>query len=158
MSLSVSVFIQENKRAWDRFVWQANNGTLFHTRKFLEYHPPDRFEDHSLILSDGERIIALFPAIIKKQAGKLALVSHGGASYGGFVFRETLSVRSAFELVEALIVHCKKFEFDTVDITLPPIIYQKRPSHYIDFALYKNGFTWGSIFKSPTISIRFIRF
>ena len=155
MSLSVSVFIQENKRAWDRFVWQANNGTLFHTRKFLEYHPPDRFEDHSLILSDGERIIALFPAIIKKQAGKLALVSHGGASYGGFVFRETLSVRSAFELVEALIVHCKKFEFDTVDITLPPIIYQKRPSHYIDFALYKNGFTYRKREVSSVIPLDF---
>lgn len=34
---------------WDLMVLDANNGTLFHTRKFLSYHPPGRFTEIELI-------------------------------------------------------------------------------------------------------------
>lgn len=35
---------------WDRFVLKESiNGTFLQTRKFLNYHPKDRFTDSSLV-------------------------------------------------------------------------------------------------------------
>ena len=91
MSIEIRSFQQNCSGEWDDFVWNANNGTLFHTRKFLEYHPPERFTDHSLCFYDGNKKIALFPAIDYNDNGKRVLISHRGASYGGFVIKDTLS-------------------------------------------------------------------
>lgn len=35
---------------WDNFVLNSNNGTMFHSRKFLSYHPEGRFKDTSLVI------------------------------------------------------------------------------------------------------------
>lgn len=55
-------FAPDTADDWDRLVRTMNNGTLFHTRKFLSYHPADRFVDHSLIFNKKEKPLALFPA------------------------------------------------------------------------------------------------
>lgn len=155
LAVDVYRYTDDMVRVWDRFVWKANNGTLFHTRKFLGYHPPDRFEDHSLIFKDGNRILAVFPAAIRSIDGDRILSSHCGSSYGGFVYQENLSVRCAFQLVEALLNYCKLYGVDRVEMTLPPVIYLTRPSHYVDFALYKNGFTYKKREVSSIISLDF---
>ena len=40
-------YTDSDQSLWDDFVPNANNGTLFHLRSFLSYHPYDRFVDHS---------------------------------------------------------------------------------------------------------------
>jgi len=35
MALTVTRYSEEKRDRWDAFVWKANNGTLFHTRRFL---------------------------------------------------------------------------------------------------------------------------
>ena len=48
---------------WDAFVdQQANNGTLFHKRAFLAYHPADRFADDSLLFYKKGKLQAVLPA------------------------------------------------------------------------------------------------
>lgn len=155
MAVEVTRYTEETKRRWEKFVQTANNGTLFHTRKFLGYHPPDRFEDHSLTFIEKNHILAVFPAAIKVIEGRRILSSHCGASYGGFVCQENLSVQSAFELVDALIAYASNERFDSIEMTLPPVIYQKRPSHYLDFALYKRGFTYKKREVSSVIPLDF---
>lgn len=151
----IKLYNKEMNRVWDRFVWQANNGTMFHTRKFLSYHKEGRFEDNSLLFYEGDKISALFPAAVRLVEGQKVLSSHCGASYGGFVYDEKTSIRKAFDLVESLIEYGKKNEFDKIEMTLPPFIYLKRPSHYIDFALYKNGFTYKKREVSSVIPLDF---
>lgn len=155
MAVEVHRYTDDMKRVWDRFIWEANNGTLFHTRKFLSYHPPDRFKDHSLIFRQGNRIQALFPAAIKVIEGKRFLSSHCGASYGGFVYPENLSIGSAFDLVKSLLEYTEKQGIECVEMTLPPVIYLARPSHYLDFALYKNGFVYKKREVSSIIPLDF---
>ena len=48
--IKIKKFSKNNYAAWDSFVLEANNGTLFHLRKFLSYHPEDRFKDHSVFV------------------------------------------------------------------------------------------------------------
>ena len=45
---TVDKLSNNNYEPWDRFVKNANNGTIIHLRKFLSYHPNDRFIDHSI--------------------------------------------------------------------------------------------------------------
>ena len=47
---------------WDSFVKNANNGTLFHLRKFLSYHPKGRFVDHSIEFYKKNTLYSVFPA------------------------------------------------------------------------------------------------
>jgi len=140
---------------WDDFVWQSNNGTIFHTRKFLNYHPPERFEDFSLILKKENRVIALLPATIRYEQHRKILTSHRGASYGGVVTKFQLGIRDAFRIVESLIQFARDNEFKGLELTPPPLIYYGRPSNFIDFALIQNGFGYKKREISSVIPLTF---
>ena len=155
MKITVELFQQLLEQDWDNFVWQANNGTIFHTRQFLNYHPPDRFEDHSLIFKKDKRVIALFPATIRYEQHRRILTSHRGASYGGLVRKFKLGIKDTFRVVESLIQYAKDNQFQGVELTPPPIIYYHRPSHYVDFALVKNGFGYRKREISSVIPLTF---
>jgi len=127
---------------WDNFVGESVNGTLFHTRRFLSYHPAERFRDESLVFRREAEIFALLPAVRGTWDGRDTLWSHRGASYGGFVYREGLGINNAYELVEQLIEHTRQQKIQRIVLTLPPIIYNRRLSNYIDFALIQHGFQY----------------
>ena len=142
MTMEIKLYNDDLKKEWEDFVWSANNGTIFHTRKFLSYHPKDRFIDRSLMFFKKGKCIALLPAVDFSNNGERTLFSHRGASYGSFVVNDTLPIKDAFEIVDAFLKYVKSVGFDAVDITPPPQIYMRRPCNYIDFALVQNGFTY----------------
>ena len=142
MAISTRLFLPSDTQDWEAFVASANNGTLFHERKFLGYHPQERFSDHSLILEKKGKLKALFPAVeIQSDEGK-SLVSHQGSSYGGIVVQQNLSIRESYDFVEAICDYAKEQKFNRIQMTLPPAIYQCTVSNYLDFALIKHGFTY----------------
>ena len=155
MSIEIKKYTESFREQWEEFAWSANNGNIFYTRQFLSYHPADRFVDHSLVFLKKGRILALLPAVDFNDNGTRLLLSHRGASYGGFVIKDTLSIREAFDLVEALIKYAQAEGFDTIDMTPPPQIYLRRPSNYIDFALVQNGFTYRKREISSVIPLDF---
>jgi len=142
LKITIDRFDPADTAAWDEFVWSANNGTLFQTRRFLSYHPAGRFTDHSLSFFSGGRRIAVLPAVDFHDGERRILLSHRGASYGGFTVRDTLGIRESFDLVESAIACARAEGFEAIDLTPPPQIYFRRPSNYIDFALVQNGFTY----------------
>jgi lipid II:glycine glycyltransferase (peptidoglycan interpeptide bridge formation enzyme) len=85
-------------------------------------------------------LISVLTAADIERDGKRCLWSHIGASYGGFVFKESLSVRQAFDLTESLIDFGLKNKFEKIVLTNTPIIYQRRYNNYLDFALSRNNF------------------
>lgn len=142
MSLTLHRFQASDTSSWEQFVVIANNGTLFHERRFLGYHPRDRFMDHSLVFEEKGSIKALFPAVEIKEGSHKALISHQGSSYGGIVVREDMSFQDSYDYVEALIRYATTQGFQRIQMTLPPAIYQSRVSNYLDFALIKHGFNY----------------
>ena len=75
-------FNKEDEILWDEFVLKSNNGTLFHLRSFLNYHPNNRFVDHSLMILKKGKLFSVFPAAEIIYENKLYLISHPGASVG----------------------------------------------------------------------------
>lgn len=133
---------QINHDAWDSFVNKSDNGTIFHLRQFLNYHPKDRFNDASLVVIKDKKPLALLPAAVVERNGKKVLASHPGASYGSFVYKSNLNFKEAHDLVEILLTYAKGLKVNRIQLTPPPIIYQSKYSNYIDFALIRSGFTY----------------
>lgn len=140
--MTIKQFKYSFDEQWDLMVLNANNGTLFHTRRFLSYHPPGRFTDHSLIFNKNNQPYILFPAAEKEIDGKRFLVSHPGTSYGSFIVPEDISFADSYDIVESLIEYAKAQKFDGIRLTPPPTIYNRRLSNYIDFSLLQHGFRY----------------
>ena len=97
--------------------------------------------------------MGVFPAALIETGNKRQLVSHPGASVGSFVVPEDLAFADALEMVEQLVDYSKRENLDGIKLTQTPTIYSKRLSHYIDFALQKNGFLYA---KREISSILFL--
>ena len=146
-------YINQNESRWDQFVSSGNNGTLFHLRKFLNYHPQDRFQDHSILIEKKQNLFSVLPAAELIVDGKRILVSHPGSTVGSFVVPENLSIADAMSMSEALVTYVKEKNFSGIRITLPPTLYQRRLSNYMDFSFFKQGFTYS---KRDVTSILFL--
>ena len=140
--ITTRTFKQQDTETWEKFVLRANNGTIFHERRFLSYHPKGRFRDNSLIFEKKGKIKALFPAVEIKSGKNKVLISHQGSSYGGLVVEQDMGFRDSYDYVEALLLWAEQEGFTGIQLTLPPAIYQRRVSNYIDFSLIKHGFKY----------------
>ncbi len=141
MSIKIEKFTPDFEKDWDKYIREADNGTLFHTRKFLSYHPKGRFIDHSLILKSANKVKALFPAIEMELDKDKTLISHRGSSFGGFVYHD-LGMKEAFSITESLKEYARQNDFSRIIITTPPLVYMARYSNYFDFAFLQNGFRY----------------
>ncbi len=136
--MDINKFTERDRKHWEEFVAKSNNGTIFHTQDFLGYHPADRFKNHHLIIRDRTNIIALFPAV----ENSTTIVSHQGASYGGFVLKNDLGIHTIYLMIEHVVQYFRTHGFNRIVLTQPPLIYYRDPHQYIDFALMKNGFSY----------------
>jgi len=135
-------YTESDQSVWDDFIPLSNNGTLFHLHSFLSYHPRDRFLDHSLLINKKGKLFSVFPAAEKRIDDNNYLVSHPGSSVGSFVVPENLSIADSLGLVECLIIYAQEEKFAGIRITLPPNLYQRRISNYMDFSFFKYNFNY----------------
>jgi hypothetical protein len=139
-NITLKVYNDEYFDKWDRFVEDSRNGTIFHTRKFLSYHPKDRFKDLSLIFMQGGNIMSVIPACLQEKEGKSVLASHQGSTYGGFVIPFKLGLEKSFEMVDLLLEFSYKQGLNEIWMRYPEYIFEREPSHEIKFAIWKRGF------------------
>jgi len=122
--------------AWDDFCRRALNGTLFHTREFLAYHPEGRFAwDHAVIRDAAERITALWPAASADEGE--TWWSGAGASFGGPVLAEDAEAGAA---VAGVLEEARRRGYRRVRVTPPPPLYEKGEAGIVRSALLAAGF------------------
>ncbi len=138
--MKVIEYDNSHKRSWDRLLERSENGTIFHTHKFLSYHPAGRFDNYHLIIKRGSKYIGLLTGNVQERDGKRIFRSYQGASYGGFILEEGLGISKTMDAVAAVTDFLKGKGFDGIYLTQPPVIYHSVLNHHIDFALVKNGF------------------
>ncbi len=129
-------------KIWDDFVMnQSINGTFLHTRRFLDYHPKDRFQDCSLIFYHNDHLAAVCPANLSEKNGKKIFFSHQGSTYGGLViskryYKSKYVMAMAAELKE----YAKEAGFDEIYLKLTSDILSENNA-LLEFACYYNGFS-----------------
>ncbi len=137
----ISVETEFDTGEWESFWKTAVNGTLFHSLKFLSYHPKDRFNSHHLVFRRKNNLAGILAAaIIDEKDGSRSLVSHPGASYGGPAWSKDLQYRHLEAIIAALARHAKTEKLDRIILTPPPIIYNRYPDQSLHFALIRNDF------------------
>lgn len=143
MSIQVRRVLKDDIAAWTSFNERSNNGTVFHTPAFLDYHPEGRFDNHHLVIeSSSGKPMAFIPGAIAQWDDGAWFRSYPGASYGGPVLDDSVGLDKVERLTEALIRYCRQRGFTGIEMTPPPISYYRRPHNYIDFSLIKNGFEY----------------
>lgn len=141
-NFSIILYSKKYEKSWEDFVFKSNNGTIFHTRKFLSYHKKKRFIDSSLLFFKNSELIAVMPAALVKTDKGQEFSSHPGLSYGGIIHKENLGLNDALVIIEILTEYLKKNNIKKINLVLTPLPYHKHFCNYIDFALYKQGFIY----------------
>ena len=128
---------------WDRFIaCESRNGGLFHERRFLSYHAPDRFHDVSLMFRDeaGQLAGVLPCAAVKLDGGGRGVESHPGSSAGSFVFAKTARLSDVLAMADATSAHFRDAGFSRIGLRLPEPIFAGSTTGELDFALWHQGY------------------
>jgi hypothetical protein len=130
-SFTVSIYQPTEASLWNDFIENAVNATFLFHRDFMEYHA-DRFEDFSLMIYKGAKLVAVLPAHIKDQE----VFSHLGLTYGGLVWKKGLKLSTILQLFKEVLeyLHQKNISFLTLKIL--PEIYPEYPSQDLAYALF----------------------
>ena len=59
--MQVIAYTPEWEEGWNKLVRESKNGTFLIDRSYMDYHQ-DRFQDCSLIFSEGNKILGVLPA------------------------------------------------------------------------------------------------
>ena len=95
-------YTEKYREAWDRFVLQSNNGTMFHLQRFLDYHAPEKFRFHHLLFVEKGKIVAVLPGRFKDGIFESPI----GASYGSIVIDDIPFAR-VMELVSCFLDYAR---------------------------------------------------
>ncbi len=139
-SNSIKVEPLKEPDEWEAFLVNAVNGTLFHSLKFLSYHPADRFTSHHITFRRKGNLVGVMAGVERDENGQKVWISHPGASYGGPAWSRKLHYNHLEELVQALIKYAREQGFNSLRMTIPPVIYNPDPEQALDFALWRCGF------------------
>jgi hypothetical protein len=123
--------------AWDEVVVQAPMATFLHTRRFLAYHG-DRFQDASLLLTEGDEVLGVLPAACDPADPK-RVTSHPGATFGGLVHDGALGGERMLTALEAACAAYRERGFESLIYKAVPWIYQQLPSGDDLHALFRLG-------------------
>jgi hypothetical protein len=142
-SIQVCQYDGSQSGEWDRFVSDdSRNGGLFHERRFLSYHAPDRFHDVSLMFRDDDgQLAGVLPcASVDADGGRRAVESHPGSSAGSFVFAKTARLSHVLAMIDAAATHFRDAGFSRIGLRLPESIFASATTGELDFALWRQGY------------------
>ena len=136
-------YSDECAKEWDSFVLDKSaNGNFLQSRRFLNYHPKERFKDASMLYYDSkDNLRAVVPAASIVDAGKRKLVSHPGSTYGGIVCDGKSLCAKRFQLIiEEVEEHVCSQGFDVIDLRVPPSFLWSGESALAEYMLRYNGY------------------
>lgn len=130
-NLSIKQYQENDYEIWNTFIGQAKNATFLFHRDFMEYHK-DCFQDYSLLIFDGKKLLAVLPA---NKVGT-TLYSHQGLTYGGLVYNEQTKLATVIMVFKLLLLFLKEHEIEKLYLKTIPSIYHKKPAEEILYALF----------------------
>lgn len=119
---------------WNRMAATARNGSFLFDRGYMDYHA-DRFVDASLMIRRDGELLALLPADRRGDT----LNSHGGLTYGGFVFDHRMTAPLMLEVFDRVAARLRAQGVARWLYKPSPTIYHRAPAQEDLYALFRNG-------------------
>jgi hypothetical protein len=133
-TLSVRRYAPEDAAAWDEFVGRSRSAHFLFKRRYMDYHA-DRFQDHSLLVLDGDRLAGLLPANLRDDG---TLVSHGGLTFGGVISDRRMTTSTMLTAFEAILIRLREDGVREWIYKPVPHIYSPVPAEEDLYALFRN--------------------
>lgn len=139
---NICCYTADKEKVWDEFVMnQSVNGTFLQTRRFLNYHPEDRFNDASIMVYDKGKIVAVCPSCCIMEEGKKIFFSHKGSTFGGIVINpKFFCAEKVLEVIRDLEIFLKQLKYDEIVIKNIPELFAKEGSSLLDYCFYNMGY------------------
>ena len=143
MGYTIDFYNINDQEKWDDFILNKSmNGTFLQTRKFINYHPDNRFKDCSLCIRKGSELVAVVLACEIIDDGKRTFFAHKGTTFGGISISRNIYTASAInEILDNLITFITENGFEKIYLKMVADIYQKEDTSLLNYFLYKYGFT-----------------
>ncbi len=132
--IHIKQYSENFKSLWNDFNKNAKNGLFMFNRDYMDYHS-DRFQDHSLLFYEDDKLLALLPLNFKDRL----LYSHEGLTFGGFVIAESMRQGKMFECFMRLQEYMRQNNFERLIYKAIPYIYHKYPAQEDLYALFRSG-------------------
>ena len=146
--MQVIQYSPDRRDAWDAFVRCAKNRLFMFERDYMDYHAA-RFEDHSLLFYEEERLVALLPANRVQDV----LYSHGGLTFGGFVTGRSMGQVLMLKCFAVLRQYMGELGIVRLHYKAIPHIYHTLPAEEDTYALFMNGGTIDKVEPTTTIDL-----
>lgn len=130
-NIRIEPYRREFSGQWNDFTGLAKNATFLFHRDFMDYHS-DRFDDFSLMVFDGQKLVAVLPA---NRSGNV-VYSHQGLTYGGLVYGEKTKLTEVIAIFKSVLEFLLNHGIDTLHIKMIPSIYHDKPSDELAYALF----------------------
>ena len=142
---------------WDNFIDLSLNGTFLQSRRFLNYHPKDRFLDCSLMVYNKKNnLVAICPACCKDEGGQRVFFSHLGSTFGGILISEkSLHVNKLTEIIIAIEKHCINAGFNKIVFKPTSNLFSVYNNDLLEYSLYYLGY---QEFKELNLYIDFSKY
>ncbi len=139
---SVIPYTPDWAQRWDAFVMEdSQNGTFLQTRRFLGYHPAQRFTDASLLVTrENGELLAVVPAAACEAENGALYCSHPGSTFGGPVLsRRAAQAEPVLAVVDALDAYlCGRYA--ACELRITPQLFAAAPTELLEYALFNRGY------------------
>lgn len=135
-NITIIRYQSTHKAQWSQFVANSRNALFMFKREFMDYHS-SRFDDFSLMIFEGKRLLALLP--LNRENDEV--ISHGGLTYGGMLFDHRMSSNKMIALFANVSSFLVEDGVKTLVYKAIPHIYHRIPSQEDLYALTLLGGT-----------------
>lgn len=127
---------------WNQFVLQDSiNGTFLQSKRFLDYHPKERFQDASILVMNKGNIAAVCPACSIVEAHGKVFCSHKGSTYGGLVVSpKYYKTEKLLEIIDLVEQYLQERGYNQIEYKITPDILQYENSDLLQFCLQHKGY------------------
>lgn len=127
----VRLYQPQDFSIWNAFISVAKNATFLFDRNFMDYHS-DRFQDYSLMVFDGDKLIAVLPANRVEDT----VYSHQGLTYGGLILTNKAKLSAVISIFKNVLQFLNENSIEKLIVKTIPSFYSDYFSEEIEYCLF----------------------
>ena len=127
----VRLYQPQDFTIWNAFISVAKNATFLFDRNFMDYHS-DRFKDYSLMIFDGDKLIAVVPA----NRVENTVYSHQGLTYGGLILNNKAKLSAVISIFKNVLEFLNENSIEKLIVKTIPTIYSDYFSDELEYCLF----------------------